>query len=128
MRALCVLDGDCDQQVVGRWLDSETAGIDEHRVGYIILPGASSPEKWIADQLRFEDYEDAFARQFDCSRAEASGHIQAMNIQLDVHNIGHCLFLRTNIEANDCIRRTMRSVAPIHPQLEELRERVAQEL
>jgi len=125
MRALCVLDGDQRDGEISNWIATETGNADTPSLDYIILPGGgSSPERWAVEQLRNTSYRDEFARQLSCSVMDAQGHIEAMSVELDHHDIGFVLHRRTNLDAHDCIRRTMRAFAARHPQLDNLRERV----
>ena len=124
MGVLCALDGDCAEQDVEGWVGIESSGHDEYRPSHVILPGEIPPERWVAEQLRIDFYQAAFAEQFGCSTVQARSFIEAIHAELDHHDIGHCLHLLTNLEPADCVRRTMRAVAPRHPQLDDLRNRV----
>ena len=128
MRALCVLDGDCSVTELKNRIAIESGSHDEHRPEWLVLPGELAPEKWIAEQLIVPDYRNRFAVQFDCSIARSNELIEAVHAELDHHNLGHRLQQMTGMDSQDCIRRTMRSVAPVHPQLDALREMIRQSL
>ena len=125
MKALCVLDGDCTNAEVEGWIVSEQADRDV-TPEFLILPGDNlPPEKWVLEQLRVADYQREFANQLSCSVPEARTHLEALCVEIDHHNINHTLHQRTNLDEKDCLHRTMRAVAPRHPQLDELREKVS---
>ena len=128
MRAICVLDGDCSEMELENRVEIEAGPHDGHRPKWTILPGKLPPERWIAKQLRFPVYRNRFAEQFGCSIGRADELIEAVHAELDHHNLGHCLRQMTGMDSQDCVRRTMRSIAPVHPQLEDLRDMVRQEL
>ena len=126
MRSLCVLDGDCSEQKIRKWINSETeTPKNDLEPEFLLLPGDNLvPERWIVAQYDHTDYQREFAKQFACSLPDARTHIEAIKVSLDHHDTGHILHQRTNLDKNDCIRRLIRAVAPIHPQLDELREKV----
>lgn len=127
MRSLGVLDGDCKKPDIQQWINSARGNNDDIDPDYILLPGDGlPPEKWVLEQLKHEDYEQEFARHFRCKVSEASGYVQDMRVQPRHHNIWHTLSQRTGIDQIDCIRRTMRSFALRHPQLDNLRTKVSQ--
>ena len=128
MRILCILDGDCNEGVVAQWIISETGGNRNEAVPeFIILPGDGlPPEKWIVQQLLHPSYRASFAQCFGCTEPEARTHIETMQTELEHHDIGHVLHRRTNLDPADCIQRAVRAVAPMHPQLDVLREKVEQ--
>ena len=126
MNSLCVLDGDCKERNVRRWIRSDRGERDEINPEYLFLPGDNlAPEKWVVAQLQQQEYRNAFAAQFNCTIQEAVDHIQALTVGQDHHDIGHILNQRTNIDNTDCIQRTARAIATLHPQLDPLREKVA---
>ncbi len=125
MDYICVLDGDCTEGKIREWIESERGERADIDPPYIVLPGDGlPPEKWITEQLKLEPYRNEFARQFGCSIADAQAHIQALEVELNHHDIGYALHQRTNIDTSDCIKYTTASVAPLHPQLDELRQRI----
>lgn len=125
MTSLCVLDGDCSIQTVEKWIKSERENRDDIEPEYLLLPGDNlAPEKWLIAQFNHRVYQLEFAKQFTCSSTDALSHIEAINIDLDHHNIGFILHQRTNIDEKDCICRVIRAVASRHPQLDELRDKV----
>ena len=128
MRAICVLDGDCSATELENRVANESGSHEEHRPDWVLLPGELAPEKWIAEQLRFPPYRIRFAEQFGCSLGQANELIEAIHAELDHHNLGHRLRQMTGIDSQDCIRRTMRSIVPVHPQLDDLRDRIRREL
>jgi predicted ATPase len=122
---LCVIDGDKSASEISGWIASESEGNKRISPLYFILPGNGlSPEKWALKQLLLSPYREEFARQLSCSIGEAKSHIEALSVELDEHDIGFVLRQRTNLDADDCIRRTMRSFASLHPQLNPLREKI----
>lgn len=126
MNSLCVLDGDCTDSKVKRWIRSARGERKEIKPDYLFLPGDNlAPEKWVVAQLQQQDYRNAFAEQFNCTIQEAEDHIQALTVGLDHHDIGHILHQRTNLNETDCIQRTARAIALLHPQLDPLRKKVA---
>jgi predicted ATPase len=126
MRALCVLDGDVRERQIRDWITGETGGQTGLDPEYLILPGdGTTPERWVIDQLRANVYCSEFARQLACSVRDAQGHIDAISVQLDGHDMWFALHRRTSINPDDCIRRTMRSFASRHPQLDTLRDLVS---
>ena len=124
MRAICVLDGDCSESEIETQIDNETRNVDVVRPDYSCLPGELPPEKWVMEQLRFPDYRVRFSEQFNCSITDAVGMIESALTELDHHNLGYRLKNLTGRESDDCLRLTMRSVAPVHPQLDELRMKI----
>ena len=121
MSAVCIMDGDCAEGEISGWITSESAGLKIHQPEYLILPGGLPPERWVSEQLRFEAYRNYFAEQFQCSARDTDALIESFRSEIDHHNLGYSLSQRTGIEPMDCIRRTMRAVAPRHPQLDDLR-------
>ena len=128
MRAICVLDGDCSTAEIESRVSNEGGPGDKHRPEWTMLPGQLPPEKWVTEQLRVAIYRNSFAEQFNCSVGQADGLIEAIQAQLDHHDLGYCLGQMTGKDSQDCIRRTMRSVARVHPQLDELRDLIRQKL
>ena len=128
MRDLCVLDGDCSATELESQVTSESGSHQEHRPEWLLLPGGLAPEKWTAEQLRLPIYRSRFAVEFNCSIARANELIDAVHAELDHHNLGHRLQQMTGMDSQDCIRRTMRSFAPVHPQLEALRDMIGRSL
>lgn len=122
---LCLLDGDATPNQIEGWATSETNGVPEITPAIMRLPGDDlPPERWVLDQLALEDYRNDFADQLGCDRAEARGHIDAMRVDLDHHDMGYTLHMRTGLDEHECIRRITRSIGPRHPALDELRERI----
>lgn len=127
MRSLCILDGDRSENDAQQWIRSEVGRRDDITPDFLILPGEGlPPERWIVQQLLHPAYRASFAQCFGCTEPEARAHIEALQIELEHHDIGYVLHRRTNIEPKDCILRTVRSVALRHPQLDTLREKVQQ--
>jgi hypothetical protein len=125
MRALSVYDGDCTDREIAEWLRAERAERDDLVPAYLVLPGDQlNPERWILREVRSTAYLADFARWFDCTEPEALAHLEAIDVQPDHHDAGYTLSQRTGIEAAECTRRLVRSVARRHPQLEPLRNRV----
>jgi len=126
-RCLCVLDGDCTDREIQGWIASERghdAGINPL---YEILPGNNlPPERWVLDQLNLEAYRNQFAEQLGCARDLAAEHINAMNVDLNHHSIGHTLSNRTGFDETESVRRILRSVARNHPGLVALRTRIGE--
>jgi hypothetical protein len=126
LKQLCILDGDCTEQQADEWINSEAGDNAAVRPNYLRLPGAgSAPEQWAVAQFDHEPYRNALAEELGCSPADAQGHAEAMHVDIDHHDIAHTLHQRTNLERADCLRRIMRSVAPQHPQLDQLRATIA---
>lgn len=129
MQSLCVLDGDATHPDIKGWITSERGHLHDITPRYILLPGDNfPPERWVAEQLRIIEYRRAFANQFSCSLADAQRYAEALHVDLDHHDLGYVLNRLTNLGKSDCLRRTMRAVAPRHPQLDELREVVREML
>lgn len=121
---LCVPDGDTTQAQVDAWLQSETNGNKNYEPQVELLPGnALPPERWVLDQLTLEDYRNTFAEQLGCDRAQATDHVNAMQVELNHHDIAYTLSRRTAIGREDCLRKIMKSVAT-HPGLEALKRRI----
>ena len=128
MRAFCVLDGDCSLAEIEKRVESEAGSREELRPEFMLLPGKVAPEKWVAEQLRLLPYRNRLTEQFGCSIGQANEFIDAINAELDPHDMGHRLQQLTGMDSQDCMRRAIRSVAPVHPQLEELRDVTRQKL
>jgi hypothetical protein len=126
LQALSCFDGDCNEKDVNRWISDERADrrdLEPHR---LILPGNGlNPESWILGQLEHREYVEAFSRELNCEPRLASSHLVAMRVQLDHHDAGHTLSERTGLEPKVARRHLIRSVARVHPALNELRDRVA---
>ena len=121
----CVLDGDTTPNQIAGWLTSEANDDPDISPPVSILPGDNlPPEGWVLDQLALEDYRNEFAGQLGCDRAEARGHVDAMRVELDHHDIAYTLCRRTGFDKRECIRRIMKSIAPRHPGLDELRRKI----
>lgn len=121
MRALCVLDGDCVCSEIETQIANERGSNASLRPAYLILPGGVAPEQWVMDQLRISDYRNELAEQFNCPVDSAIGIAESLEAELDHHNLGYRLEQLTGRDSTDCLRLTMRSVAAIHPQLDDLR-------
>lgn len=128
MGVLCVLDGDCSETAIESWLTSEAGPTAKHQPDWTLLPGEAPPEKWVAEQLQLPTYRNEFAKQIGCSISQADALIESIHAELDHHNLSHCLQRVTGMDSQDCIRRTMRSVAPLHPQLDDLRNTIKRKL
>jgi hypothetical protein len=127
MNYLCVLDGDCSEADMQEWIRAERGEREDIQPPCLRLPGDGlPPERWVLEQLEFEPYQVNFSREFGCTVPNAQAYIQALRVELDHHDLGFSLYQRTNADPVDCVRRTMASVAPVHPQLEELRQRIRQ--
>jgi len=125
MQSLCVFDGDCSEGDINGWRNAERGNFTYIQPEYLLLPGDGlPPEKWIISQLYHSPYKENFARQFGCSVIHAHGHLEALNVLLDHHNVPYTLYQRTGLDIQDCMRRMLRSLALQHPQLDELREKV----
>lgn len=126
---LCVLDGDVTTARIRSWLSSEANDNPDISPTVIKLPGnGRPPEAWVLDQLALEDYRNEFADRLGCDRAEARGHVDAMRVDLDHHDIAHTLSQRTGFDRQECTRRILAAVAPKHPGLDELRQNVRDRL
>lgn len=124
-QVLCVLDGDVSETDILQAIKSECSPRADCDLPTLILPGDSlPPEKWVLQQLEHEPYITDFATRFSCSTADAKAHVTSLRAQLDHHDIGFALHQRTGIDRKDCLRRTMGAVAPRHPLMDVLRERV----
>ena len=128
MRAICVLDGDCSATEIEKRVRSEVGAREELRPEFMVLPGELAPERWVTEQLRLPRYRNRLAEQFSCSIGQANELIDAVNTELDFHNVGHRLQQMTRLDPHDCMRRAIRSVAPVHPQLDDLRDLTKQRL
>lgn len=125
MRCLCVLDGDVSEQQIQNWIRSERGEREDLELDYFILPGNGlPPERWVAEQLGHRAYIEKFSECFNCDEASAAAHVEAIRIEIDHHSIGYTLGQRVNLEAERCLCKIMDSVAPYHPQLDEIRNRV----
>ena len=128
MSVLCVLDGDSSEESIESCLATEVGNSDHLRPKWMILPGGTPPEKWVVAQLKYTDYRNRFAQQFNCSVVRADTLIETIHTELDHHDVGFRLQQQTGIESQDCIRRAMRAVSPVHPELEGLRDTIASEV
>jgi hypothetical protein len=124
LRALSAFDGDCTEAQVNRWIADECAERDL-RPEWLILPGGGlPPERWLVRELAAEAYRDALARELNCTPAAATGHIQAMQVQLNHHDCGYVLAQRTGLEPAAARRAAVRAAARSHPALQPLRDRI----
>lgn len=83
-QCLCVLDGDCAAPQIEEWIASERGANSAITPLYEILPGNNiPPERWVLEQLAFEDYRNQFAEQLGCARDQASEHVNAMRVDLN---------------------------------------------
>ena len=121
---LCVLDGDATQDDIDGWIKSETSGDKAISPNTEMLPGNGiPPECWVLEQLSLASYRNEFAKQLGCARVDADNHIVAMRA-VGHHDMIFTLSKRTGFKLEECLRLIMRSVAMMHPELDELRERV----
>ena len=125
MGAMCVLDGDCSDSTIEKAIVSEASTDKALRPEFIILPGSLPPEQWVTEQLRVAIYRDQFAAEFGCAIGEANTLIESIRSEIDHHNIGYRLQQLTSIDSRECLKKVMRSVAPTHPELDELREKIS---
>lgn len=128
MRAICVLDGDCSSADIEKRVKSDSSSCDKLRPEFMLLPGELAPEKWVVEQLKIPAYRKRLANQFGCSIGQANEFIDALNAELDPHHVGHRLQQMTGMDLQDCMRRAIRSVAPVHPQLDELRDQIGKRI
>ena len=128
MNALCVMDGDCKEEDIQGWIETETDGRADLVPKYYVLPGGISPEKWVIEQLKLDAYRASFSQQFGCTVQETIAYIESLCAEIDPHNLGFRLSQQTGIDSVDCIRRIMRSVVVRHPQLDNFREVIKQAL
>lgn len=125
VQALTIFDGDCTDKEIDRWIDSEKAGNTSINPQYLKLPGDNiPPEKWALNELIHPDYLSNFSNLFGCTEKEAKGHIEAMSVEQDHHNIAHRLQERTGIESNRCVQKIAEALAAKHPQFDDIRTRV----
>jgi hypothetical protein len=125
---LSVFDGDCTEADVNGWIDSERAERALHP-SFLILPGNGvAPEKWVLQQLQVDAYRDLLALEIGCSAQIAAGHVAAMTVDLDHHDCGHTLHMRTGISRDEARRLVIKAVARSHPELDLLRARVKEML
>jgi AAA domain, putative AbiEii toxin, Type IV TA system len=125
--ALSIFDGDCTHQEIETWIRNETGGRQALQPSWLSLPGqGQGPERWALEALRLPDYRAALALQLNCPDLEASGHVEAMLVHLDLHDAGQVLSGRTGLEREECRRRIVRSVAQRHPAMDAIRLHVEQ--
>jgi len=125
IRCLSVLDGDCTAQMVSDHILSE-AQDRTYPLPNIILPGNCPPELWAVNQLQITRYKNEFAKQFNCSQTSAQSYIESLEVEPDLHNLGFCLQSKTGYDKVDCLKRVMKAVAPLHPQLDPLRAKIGE--
>lgn len=121
---LSVFDGDCTEANIQGWIISERA---ERNLNpdWLILPGNGlAPEKWVLDQLRLDAYKEALASEIGCTPQVAADHVTAMALELDHHDCGHTLHVRTGIDKEAARRMVAKAVARSHPELDALRQRI----
>lgn len=125
LKAICILDGDVSESKATGKISREIGTEDLESPECWFLPGGTGPEKWALGQLEIDDYAAEFAINFGCSLTEARSMIETAQSQLDPHNLGRCLSDRTALGESECVRRVMRSVARIHPEAMDMRDRIA---
>ncbi|MBX2808036.1 MAG: ATP-binding protein, partial [Cellvibrionaceae bacterium] len=128
MRCLCVFDGDVEQRNIDNWVRSERGERTDIEIESVILPGDGlPPERWIAEQLAVQSYRQNFAEEFNIVDSDvAVSHIDAIRVTFDHHSLGFTLSQRLNYDEESCLSKTMRAVAPIHPQLDDLRQKISE--
>ncbi len=123
LSAIALFDGDVSQLEMERMLISESEGNNSIKDICRILPGNGiNPESWTLSELSRGPYLKMLAETLRCTLAQARGHVDAIKINMDSHNIGHELHLRTGRDEDDCISCLARSVATRHPQFDSIRD------
>lgn len=128
LKALSVFDGDCTREQIEGWIRSESAGQD-FRPDWLVLPADGlTPERWVLRELRVTSYCLALSQDLHCSLGAAEAHVEAMSVQLDHHDCGRALSMRTGLPDDLARRMVARAVARNHPGLDPLKRMVTDRL
>ena len=124
--AICVLDGDCRESEVRRWMRS--AGIDYPSQRCLKLPlDRMSPERWIVDALRDEPYVSALARQVRLDPIDVLAVLSEMATLPDPHAVPRQFATRCSVPF-DSASYILASCAGVHPALQDVRDSIASHL
>ena len=123
--AICVLDGDCQDSDVGRWLRS--ADIDDSQLCLRLPLGGLPPERWIVEALREEPYLSDLARHARLDGLEVLAVLSEMDSLPDPHAIPRQFATRCSVPL-DNVPYILASCAGTHPALQDIRESVASQL
>lgn len=125
---LCVLDGDCTEAEVQKWIRAERGEREHLELSFAILPGDNlPPEIWLAKQIDSHNaYLSNFQKQLGCTQAVAKSHVAAMLAEPNHHDIAFRLAERIGGDIDNCKRILVRSVVAKHPALRSLRDQVIQ--
>ena len=70
----------------------------------------------------------AIQREFVWRPEQVCNLFDSLDAGVPLRRVGHRLQQMTGMGPQDCMRRTIRSVVPVHPQLDDLRDMVRQRL
>lgn len=124
--AICVLDGDCQDSEVRRWMRS--AGVDDDSQLCLKLPADGlSPERWIVDALREEPYVSDLARQVRLDAVDIHAVLSEMASLPDPHAVPRQFATRCSVPL-DSAPYILASCVGTHPALQDIRDSVASQL
>ncbi len=123
--AICVLDGDCQDSDIGRWMRS--ANIDNSQL-CLRLPGDGlSPERWTVNALREEPYLSDLARRVQHDAPDVLTVLSELASLRNAHAVPQQFATRCSVPPPSS-PYILASCAGTHPGLQRIRETVASQL
>lgn len=124
--AMCVLDGDCTEAEVDKWMRS--AGVDPDAQPCVRLPqNGLCPERWILDALGQEPHVLDLSRQVSLDVGEVRAVLSEMAALSDPHVVPRQFAARCSVPVENATY-VLASCVGTHPALQEIRDVVASRL
>ena len=124
--AMCVMDGDCTEAEVRKWM--RNAGVNGGARGCLRLPGEGlCPEEWIVEALVEEPYVSDLARRVGVDVSEVLTVLSELAALPDPHAVPRQFAMRCSVPLENA-GYVLASCAGTHQALQEIRDAVASHL
>ena len=123
--AICVLDGDCKDSEVRRWM--RNAGINDSQLCLRLPHDGLTPERWMVDALGEEPYVSDLARLVRLDVVGVLAVLSEMASLPDSHAVPRQFATRCSVPL-DSASYILASCAGTHPALQDIRDSVALQL
>lgn len=124
--AICVLDGDCSDSNVEKWM--RNAGLADNPEFCLKLPlEGLSPEQWVVEAVREEPYLSDLTRQVKLDAVEVQTILSDMVSLADSHDVPWQFATRSSVPPESATY-ILASCAGTHPALQDIRDSVASQL
>ena len=124
--AMCVLDGDCRDSKVRRWMRS--AGVDHDSQYCLKLPlDGMAPERWIVEALQEEPYLSNLASHVRLDTIDVLAVLSEMTTLSDAHTVPHQFATRCSVPLASA-PYILASCVGTHPELQQVRDSISNHL